>query len=134
MATASAPASTMATGDDFLQICTASYTSCQNGVQVSGTIGPYNRCDTVNGTEVCVRYDGDVVYVKDGASDSNSALGMVYTSSGVSHRICRNPYGAGTWARCDFDWAENADHDVYGGERITYESAPLDYLWSFSNN
>lgn len=129
------PTPAMATGDDFLHACQSSDVSCQNGVEVSGTIGPYNRCETAADlTEVCVRYDGDVVYVKDGATDSHSAIGMISTSSGVPTRICRNPYGNGTWARCDFDWVEDANHDVYGGEKVDYDSAPVNYLWSFSSN
>jgi hypothetical protein len=130
-----APTPAMATGDDFMSVCQSPDTSCQNGVEVSGTIGPFDHCDTAGDlTEVCVRYDGDVVYVKDGETDSHSALGMINASSGVPTRICRNPYGSGTWARCDFDWEETAHKDVYGGEKVTYDSAAVGILWSFSAN
>jgi hypothetical protein len=129
-----APAA-MATGDDFISLCQDPGVSCQNGVQVSSPTAP-DVCGTANDfTQVCVHFDGDIVYVKDGRTDSHSALGEISASSGVPIRICRNPYGNGTWARCNFDWAENANKDVFGGEKITYDNWDLQsYLFSFFSN
>lgn len=130
------PAPAMASGDDFLWDCDRSDFSCQTGVQMTGTIGPLDKCLTSSdyGTEVCIRYDGDYVYVKDGAADGNAALARVHSNEGVADRYCRNPYGVGTWARCNFDWVEDTNKLVLGGIRFNYAEYGMDGLWNFSNN
>jgi hypothetical protein len=55
---------------------------------------------------VCIKRDGDVVFVRDTDSDGRSALGQIgFTVANIY--VCRNAHGAGTWARCDFQWPEN---------------------------
>jgi hypothetical protein len=125
----------MATGDNFLEVCTHSDVSCQDGTHFTNGTPPGDHCATApDDTRVCIVYDGDVVYVKDGQVDSHSALGLVETDSGVPLRICRNPYGSGSWARCDFDWIEDAMHKVSGGEKTSYTSYEQHDLWSFTSD
>jgi hypothetical protein len=125
----------MATGDNFLEACAHSDVSCQDGTHFTNGTPPGDDCQTASDdTRVCIVYDGDVVYVKDGQVDSHSALGWVETDSGVPHRICRNPYGSGSWARCNFDWVEDATHKVYGGEKTSYTSYEQYGLWTFTSN
>ncbi|MET9268512.1 hypothetical protein [Kribbella sp. NPDC003557] len=55
---------------------------------------------------VCIKRDGDVVFVRDTDSDGRSALGQIgFTVDNIY--VCRNGHGSGTWARCDFQWPEN---------------------------
>lgn len=133
-----APPAAMASGADFYKGCRNSDVSCQDGVRVTGTIGPFNRCGTagssVGSTEVCIRYDGDVVYVKDGAADGHSAIAQITTAKGVPYRYCRNPYGHGTWAKCDFNWPENAWKEFSGGRILDYNNGHVLYLGGFNNN
>jgi hypothetical protein len=129
-----APAPSMADGDDYYSACFASWVSCQTGTKVSGAIGV---CDTVpaafGATVVCVVYDGDYIYVKDGDSDGHSAMAKIKADNGsVLDRFCRNPHGAGTWARCNFDWAEAGEKRVYGGIRRTYSDMPFSYIYKFT--
>jgi len=113
--------------------------SCQNGVEVSGPPSGL-RCDTspqiFGSTKVCVQYDGDFVYVRDGDADGHAALGIIdtpYTGS-VRTRFCRNPHANGSWARCNFDWPESGLKTVSGGYRITTYGISGYPLWEFSNN
>ncbi|WP_027935397.1 hypothetical protein [Amycolatopsis thermoflava] len=132
---AAAPAAGAA-GADYMEICQSAKVSCQNGAKVSGP-GSYDRCGTTTAaasyTQVCVEYDGDVVYVKDGSADGSSSFGKVSSTSGTAYRFCRNPHGAGTWAKCDFDWSEAADKQVYGGVKLSYTNFNDQYLFSFTN-
>ena len=55
---------------------------------------------------VCIKRDGDVVFVRDTDSDGRSALGQIgFTVDNIY--VCRNGHGSGTWARCDFQWPES---------------------------
>lgn len=94
---------------------------------------PVEACATGwDGTKICIDTYGDKVWVYDGKSDGNSALGWIVSSSGsVTQRYCRNPHGQGTWARCNFDWVENVNKQVSGGVRHSYTGWHLRYLFSF---
>jgi len=131
------PSASRADGDQFLDFCSGSNVSCQNGAQVWEVIGE-DKCkvEPVSNTEVCIDYDSDTVYVLDGDADGNSALGTVYndTFGSVMYRICRNKYGQATWVKCNFNWVENDNHTVYGGVRYTNSSFSIDPLWEFENN
>lgn len=84
-----------------------------------------------------VRKSDDTVWVKDICADGMSATAKVttYDEAGhdVRHRKCRNPYGKGTWAKCDFNWEDNdatgkaLTPGVYDGES-GYEF--WDYGWT----
>ncbi|GAB3569731.1 hypothetical protein GCM10027445_21970 [Amycolatopsis endophytica] len=121
----------------FLSSCSYSHVACKNGAKVS-VPSPYNRCETagssVGSTQVCVLYDGDVVYVKDGSADGRSALGTIVATSGVEYRICRNPHGSGTWAKCTWNWGESAKKTVQGGVKQSAALASYNNLWSFTSN
>jgi hypothetical protein len=120
--------------DGYFTWCSSSDISCQTGVEVSGPTGEDNCTTDPNfNTRICVNYTGDIVFVRDGDADGNSAMGMVRASSGVAERWCRNAHGNGTWAKCNFDWSESAAKDVYGGVRISSSEAQVTYLWSFIN-
>lgn len=130
-----APKPSMASGDQYFVSCDASWSSCQTGVKVSYPVGV---CDTVSAyygsTIVCIEYNGDYVYVKDNDADGDSAMARIDSEYGVAVRYCRNPHGAGSWARCNFDWSESGTKDVWGGKLQGYSTMPVGYLWSFSNN
>ncbi len=120
--------------DSYFTWCGSSNVSCQTGVQVSGPSGQ-DTCltDPNRNTRVCVNYAGDIVYVRDGSEDTHSAMALITASAGVADRWCRNPHGVGSWARCNFDWSETANKNVYGGVRINAGDARITYLWSFVN-
>jgi hypothetical protein len=63
---------------------------------------------------VFVKRAGDYLFVKDTCKDGRSAVGRVSWSPN-EYRTCRNPYGRGTWARCNFDWPENEAKVAVGG-------------------
>jgi len=129
------PSASLAAGDTYLDQCSLSNFSCQTGTQVGDASGSDDcKVDPNHNTTVCIKYDGDIVYVRDGAADGDSALGEIYSNAGsIRQRICRNPYSAGTWARCNFDWVEATTHTVYGGVRFTNDTWAIQYLWDFSN-
>jgi hypothetical protein len=58
-----------------------------------------------------VKKDGDYTFVKDQCADGRSATAQVIVynkdQSIRSRKYCRNSHGAGTWARCNFDWVES---------------------------
>jgi hypothetical protein len=120
--------------DAYFTRCSSSNISCQTGVEVSGPSGQ-DTCETdgPTNTRVCINYAGDIMFVRDGSTDSNSAMGLVLASAGVAERWCRNAHGSGTWARCNFDWSETAVKDVYGGIRIDANSFNVGLLWRFIN-
>jgi hypothetical protein len=132
-----APSPGMAAGDDFYYDCRYSWYSCQTGVLV--TSFSYDICKTApqagsRSTRVCVNYEGDYVYVKDGDADTWSAVAQIAGagSGDVVFRVCRNPHGAGTWARCNFNWSESGEKDVWGGIRYDSTDLTMTNLWSFS--
>ncbi|WP_460807511.1 hypothetical protein [Micromonospora zhanjiangensis] len=105
---------------------------CQTGVEVGAAEGV---CMTgPASTRVCVKYDGDYVYVLDGKADGNAAMGIIDSEKGIGRRYCRNPHGNGTWARCNFDWSESGKKSVFGGVKYDHISMYYEFLWSFSNN
>jgi hypothetical protein len=95
-----------------------------NGVQVSApnTSGMFcmgNRPPSTPQAYACWEPDGDYWYVKDNSADGHSA-GAVWEDNDCPtsacdhlHRkgICRNPYGNGTWARCNKDYTES--HQIW---------------------
>ncbi|MEV0730993.1 hypothetical protein [Polymorphospora sp. NPDC050346] len=102
---------------------------------MSGTGGTADTCGTGYGsTRICIDYDGDYVFVYDGEADGGSGLAEIYSSSGsYDFRYCRNAHGAGTWARCNFDWPEDATKRVYGGVPYSYTNHPTSSeLWHFT--
>jgi hypothetical protein len=98
----------------------------QTGVRVSELGSGVTQITTQNGT-VCttlttaaVKAVGDYVYVRDLCADGKSAVGRVWSPTGATDvRICRNSLGAGTWARCDFDWPEGIRLGISAG---TYDA------------
>ncbi|WP_189047283.1 hypothetical protein [Micromonospora sonchi] len=82
-------------------------------------------------TSVCIDYDGDYVYVKDGKADGYAAMALVYSANGVNTRLCRNNHGNGTWAKCNFNWAEAGRHAVSAGYKEQFHILRLDYLWEW---
>jgi hypothetical protein len=129
------PSPGMADGDFYYQ-CSYADVSCQTGVLV--TSFSYDICKTAplegsRSTRVCIDYEGDYVYVKDGSSDGWPGLAVIVGGGGsVYKRLCRNPHTAGTWARCNFNWGETSEKDVYGGIVYSYSITSYDLLWSFS--
>lgn len=133
-----APTPSLAAGDNYYEYCDAGWVSCQTGVKVSY---PAGECDTVRAgyqyTQVCVDYYGDYVYVYDGLSDSYSAMARIESDYGdILTRFCRNPHGADSWARCNFDWREDGYKVVHGGYRASgsYYFGHYDWMWRFINN
>jgi hypothetical protein len=121
--------------DDYYKDCGYTNVSCQTGVEVGG---PQGACMTASPahhyTRVCIDYDGDYVYVWDGLEDTLAAMAFIRTDQGdVIGRHCRNNHGAGTWARCDFDWVEGAEKIVFAGYKEDYNTMYVFYLWEFSN-
>ena len=122
--------------DTYLDECSRANIACQTGTRVDEpSARDRDRCERepYHQTKVCIKIDGNIVYVLDGASDGNSALGIVETpyAGSISLRHCRNPYSAGTWARCNFDWVERTEHWVHGGARITNAEYEYETLWKF---
>jgi hypothetical protein len=120
--------------DNYYKTCEWDYVSCQTGVEVGL---PQGECMTTSlayaYTSVCIDYDGDYVYVRDGKADGYAAMGYVGSDNGtVLDRYCRNNHGDGTWARCDFNWTEAGGHSTSGGYKEQFYIMYLDYLWSWS--
>ncbi|MFC4104675.1 hypothetical protein [Micromonospora zhanjiangensis] len=133
-----APAPAMA-ADNWHRMCGYEFASCQTGVK-AGLVDA-DQCMTASGglyghsTQVCVKYDGDYVYVRDGQADGHSAIGVIESDNGnVIKRHCRNPYGSGTWAKCNFNWSESGYKWVGGGYLANFDSMPREWLWKFTNN
>ncbi|GGR88775.1 hypothetical protein GCM10010169_36300 [Micromonospora fulviviridis] len=119
--------------DNYYKTCEYDYVSCQTGVAVGL---PQGECMTTTlayaYTSICVDYDGDYVYVRDGKADGYAAMGYVGSANGVSDRLCRNNHGYGTWVRCNFDWVEAGAHSASAGYKEQFYIMELDYLWSWS--
>lgn len=83
--------------------------------------GPNGACADTSASNshvtVCYQADGDYLYVKDGDNDGRSAYGY-FTWGGEGRDECRNPYGQGTWVRCNYDLVE--------GWRIMYQGYTQD--------
>lgn len=99
----------------FSSICSQAGKICKNGRLVSN---PTNCIPDCNHERVCFstlsdepsvrsclqRYN-DLIWVNDQEADGHSGIAAVVNDSHAD-RICRNPHGAGTWARCNWDWPE----------------------------
>ncbi|WBQ05195.1 hypothetical protein [Kribbella sp. CA-293567] len=84
------------------------------GTKVSGPGGACNYAFVANNAvKVCFEPDGELLYVYDGKSDGRSAIGEV----SFSHKGCRNKWGKGTWARCNYSWPEGKKAFIIGGTR-----------------
>jgi hypothetical protein len=64
--------------------------------------------------KVCFREDGEWIYVRDKKADGRSAYGEIDGRD----RVCRNPYGQGAWARCNYSFRE--------GSRVTFRGFTRD--------
>jgi hypothetical protein len=123
----------------YFDWCYRTNVSCQTGVEISGTPWgdgvTYCDADSYYDTMVCIKTDGDIVYVYDGATDNNSAVGNIYIpesgSDSVASRWCRNPYGKGSWAKCNFNWLEDKEKEVHGGVRYDSDSYWDELLFTF---
>jgi len=122
-----------AMADDYFAWCPHADTTCQTGVEAGLVQGECLTAPSAyHKTTVCVKYDGDYVYVYDGQSDGKSAIAEIGTDNGsVNKRLCRNTLGYGNWARCNFDWAESGEHRAWGGYLISYQEMPTDFLWAW---
>lgn len=103
---------------DFAYHCSGDVI-CQTGVRVTGGIAPLDECfgSDDQRIEVCVRKYGDYIFVRDKETDGWGAVAIVSRRDfGGYVRKCRNPYGAGTWARCNFNWSEGHRWWVRGDE------------------
>lgn len=89
-------------------------------------------CPGSSGQEVStagVKLAGDLIYVLDGCKDGKSAVARVTVNSGPDagdKRICRNSYGVGSWARCDWDWPEDPVKNLTAG---TYDGDTGSQMW-----
>ncbi|WP_157974903.1 hypothetical protein [Glycomyces dulcitolivorans] len=122
--------------DSYYIGCGDSGTSCQTGTAVEQTEGNCMVSDYAFGSTVmCVKYDGDLVYVYDGRADGYAAMALVETSNGSVHeRYCRNNLGYGNWAVCNFDWAEAGSHVASSGYKSNYSYIVTQELWSWTAN
>ncbi|SDL19220.1 hypothetical protein SAMN05216298_2983 [Glycomyces sambucus] len=127
------PAAAMAE-DNFYESCTFSTFSCQTGVTNVLVEGDCMSAGSQgNYTTICVDYSGDYVYVHDGQADGHSAIGFVFSTRGsVNSRICRNNHGYDTWAKCNFNWTEDALHSASAGYVETYYRIQEEVLWGWS--
>lgn len=68
--------------------------------------GPGSACkgnNAVNDSvKVCFQPGGEWLYVKDKDADGRSAFGEIANRD----RRCRNPYGKGTWVRCNYSYPD----------------------------
>lgn len=126
--------------DNYFVFCSKSTVSCQTGAETGTPWGAADSCneEPYTDTNVCIKYDGDIVYVYDGSADGNSAIALVHIGDAgeghVANRWCRNPHGLGSWARCNFNWPEDKTKEVYPGIRYDSDSYWVtDWYSSFSN-
>ena len=84
----------------------------------AGTVGNDKPCGD-GGSWVAyaeVKTDGDYTYVSDTCRDGKSAVAkvIVYNNDRTirSQKVCRNPHGNRTTARCNWDWVES-DSNTY---------------------
>ncbi|MEU5870820.1 hypothetical protein AB0A73_04585 [Glycomyces sp. NPDC047369] len=122
--------------EDYYVGCGDSWTSCQTGAAAGLVQGTCMTSDYARGyTQMCVKYDGDYVYVYDGRADGYAAMARVETTNGsITDRYCRNNLGYGNWAVCNFDWAESGDHQASSGYKSNYSYIVTQELWSWGGN
>jgi hypothetical protein len=127
------PSAAMAEAN-FYQDCPYDNVICTFGARVGTPQGAV--CDTVSATggytEVCVNYETDSLYVKDGRADGYGAVGRVWSENGVNYRYCANNQGEGWWVKCDFDWTEAGSHSVAGGYIESWSTKHTVTQWSWS--
>jgi hypothetical protein len=66
-----------------------------------------------NGARACFQAKGDVIWVKDTATDDHSAMGVYRAYLGDNqyrNGHCRNKLKAGNWGYCNYDFKE--DHYI----------------------
>jgi hypothetical protein len=126
------PSAAMAEANYYAD-CELERVICAYGTEVGL---PQGECMTTSATygktQVCVDYDGDHVYVRDGDADGHGAAAIVYSDNGVAHRWCANNKGYGTWVHCNFNWVEEGDHAVAGGYIVQYYVEQMTQLWWWS--
>lgn len=86
-------------------------------------------CDDFDAGGV-IEYTGDIVFVKDGCSDGRSAIVLIEDFENGNKRICRNSRGAGTWAKCDFDWPEGNVRQVAVAGWYNGSTGNMQLWWS----
>jgi hypothetical protein len=123
------PSAAMAEANYYAD-CELDRVICTFGTQVGL---PQGQCMTTSAeygkTQVCVDYDGDHVYVRDGDADGHGAAAIVLSMNGVAHRWCANSKGYGTWVHCNFNWVEEGEHSVAGGFIVGYYHEEMTQLW-----
>lgn len=71
--------------------------------------GPQGACKdnwvSNDSVRVCFHPRGEHLYVQDRDADGRSAYGEITSRDDV----CRNPYGAGTWVRCNYSFREGTN-------------------------
>lgn len=84
------------------------------GKKVKGPAGACqgNHVENDN-VKVCFHPDGEWLYVKDVAKDGRSAYGQIASRD----RHCRNPYGRGTWVKCNYSFREGTPVSFRGYTR-----------------
>lgn len=127
------PSAAMA-DENYYYDCGYDSVACQTGVTNVLVEGECMTADAAHHkTSVCVDYSGDYVYVYDGQSDGYAAMAEVYTTRGtINTRLCRNNHGYGTWARCNFDWVEDATHFADAGYKVDRNEIVMQYLWQWT--
>jgi hypothetical protein len=126
------PSAAMAEANYYAD-CELERVICAYGTEVGLPQGVCMTASATYGrTQVCVDYDGDHVYVRDGDADGHGAAAIVYSDNGVAHRWCANNKGYGTWVHCNFNWVEEGDHGVAGGYIVQYYVEQMTQLWWWS--
>lgn len=126
------PSAAMAEAN-YYKDCEYDWAICEFGVGDVLVNGSCMTTDTQrHSTSVCIGYDGDYVYVRDGKADGYGAVGYVWSEDGVRDRYCANNKGYGTWVRCDFNWTEATNHFAAGGYIEQYYIKETVFLWEWS--
>jgi hypothetical protein len=86
-------------------------------------------CDPIFSVEnshvkVCFEKDGDIFWIKDKAADGRSAMVKFNISTTDRRGSCRNPYGVGSWAYCDYNFLE--------GHGVSFQGYTLDHEGNFN--
>ena len=90
-----------------LALAAAPSAASADGVDIGQKVrGPGNACQGNSvgndSVKVCFQPDGEYLYVKDKDADGRSAYGDMMSG----YDDCRNPYGKGTWVRCNYAFRE----------------------------
>lgn len=119
--------------ENYYYDCGYESVACQTGVTNVLVEGQCMTADAAHHkTQMCVDYSGDYVYVYDGQADGYAAMAEVYTTRGtINTRLCRNNYGYDTWARCNFDWVEDASHFAAAGYKVDRNKIVMQNLWQW---